>query len=67
MDGHSKKTLMIAENPPLFMYQPIYVEGILKNTPPIKDTFDSIYEISTNMIIDIDNNEFIKHFEESQK
>ena len=50
-----------------FMYQPIYVEGILKNTPPIKDTFDSIYEIYTNKIINIDNDEFIKHFEESQK
>ena len=49
------------------MYQPISVEGILKNTPPIKDTFDSIYEISTNKIINIDNDEFIKHFEESQK
>ena len=40
---------------------------ILKNTPPIKDTFDSIYEISTNKIIDIDDDQFIKHFEESQK
>ena len=47
--------------------RPIYVEGILKNTPPVKDTFDSIYEISTNKIIDIDNEQFIKHFEESQK
>ena len=49
------------------MYQPISVEGILKNTPPIKDSFDSIYEINTNNIINIDNDEFIKHFEESQK
>ena len=50
-----------------YMYQPISVEGILKNTPPIKYNFDSIYEINTNKIINIDNDEFIKHFEESQK
>ena len=30
--------------------------------PQIKDNFDNIYEISTNKIIDIDNDEFIKHF-----
>ena len=62
--------VMIKLDKPLkarYMYQPIYVEGILKNTPPIKDTFDSIYEISTNKIIDIDNDQFIKHFEESQR
>ena len=49
------------------LFLPNRSKGILKNTPPIKDTFDSIYEIYTNKIINIDNDEFIKHFEESQK
>ena len=28
------------------MYQPIAVEGVLKNTPPIKEVYNSIYELT---------------------
>ena len=37
-----------------YMYQPIAVEGILKNTPPIKNVYNSIYEMSVETIEDID-------------
>ena len=37
-----------------YMYQPIVVEGILKNTPPIKEIYNSIYEIKADLLEDID-------------
>ena len=37
-----------------YMYQPIAVEGILKNTPPIKEVYNSIYELTADKIEDID-------------
>ena len=37
-----------------FMYQPIVIEGILKNTPPIENVYNSIYEIEAESIKDID-------------
>ena len=36
------------------MYQPILVEGILKKTPPIKNVYNSIYQVSAESIKDID-------------
>ena len=36
------------------MYQPILIEGVLKTTPPIKDVYNSIYEVSAESIRDID-------------
>ena len=40
-----------------FMYQPIIIEGILKNTPPIKNVYNSIYEVTAENIKDIDMEE----------
>ncbi len=37
-----------------YMYQPIAVEGILKNTPPIKNVYNSIYEMKAEKLEDID-------------
>ena len=37
-----------------YMYQPIAVVGILKNTPPIKNVYNSIYEMNVETIEDID-------------
>ena len=37
-----------------FMYQAILIEGVLKKTPPIKDVYNSIYEVSAESIRDID-------------
>ncbi len=37
-----------------YMYQPIAVEGVLKNTPPIKEVYNSIYELTAEKIEDID-------------
>ena len=37
-----------------YMYQPIIIEGILKKTPPVKNVYNSIYEISAETIKDID-------------
>ena len=37
-----------------YMYQPIAVEGILKNTPPIENVYNSIYEMNVDTIEDID-------------
>ena len=37
-----------------YMYQPIAVEGILKNTPPITEVYNSIYELTADKIEDID-------------
>ena len=37
-----------------FMYQPIAIEGILKNTPPIKNVYNSIYEVTAEKIEDIE-------------
>ena len=36
------------------MYQPIAVEGVLKNTPPIKEVYNSIYELTAEKLEDID-------------
>ena len=44
-----------------------YICDNISKIPQINDNFDNIYEISTNKTIDIDNDEFVKHFKESQK
>ena len=36
-----------------YMYQPIAVEGILKSTPPIKNVYNSIYEMKAEKLEDI--------------
>ena len=36
------------------MYQPIAVEGVLKNTPPIKEIYNSIYELTAEKLEDIE-------------
>ena len=36
------------------MYQPILIEGVLQKTPPVKDVYNSIYEVSAESIKDID-------------
>ena len=36
------------------MYQPIAVEGILKNTAPIEEIYNSIYEMTAEKLEDID-------------
>ena len=37
-----------------YMYQPIAIEGILKNIPPIKEVYNSIYEMTAEIIEDIE-------------
>ena len=37
-----------------YMYQPILIEGILKKTPPVKNVYNSIYEVFADNIMDID-------------
>ncbi len=37
-----------------FMYQPILIEGILNKTLPIKNVYNSIYQVSAETIKDID-------------
>ena len=37
-----------------YMFQPILVEGVIKNTPPIKEVYNSIYEMKVTKIVDID-------------
>ncbi len=37
-----------------YMYQPIAVEGILKNTAPIEEIYNSIYEMTAEKLEDID-------------
>ena len=37
-----------------YMYQPIAVEGILKNIPPIEEIYNSIYEMTAENLEDID-------------
>ena len=37
-----------------YMYQPIAIEGVLKNTPPIKEVYNSIYEVNAEKVEDID-------------
>jgi hypothetical protein len=37
-----------------YMYQPIIIEGVLKKTPPVKNVYNSIYEVSAETIKDID-------------
>lgn len=37
-----------------YMYQPIAVEGILKNTAPIEEIYNSIYEMTAESLEDID-------------
>ena len=36
------------------MFQPIAVEGVLKNTPPIKEVYNSIYELTAEKLEDIE-------------
>ena len=45
------------------MYNPISVEGVLKNTQPIKEVYNSIYEITVNKIEDIDREIYVKLLE----
>ena len=40
-----------------YMYQPIAVEDILKNTPPIKNVYNSIYEMKADKLEDIEFDE----------
>ena len=42
-----------------YMYQPILVEGIIRNTLPIKEIYNSIYEMKAIKITDIDFEELI--------
>ena len=37
-----------------YMFQPIAVEGVLKNTPTIKDVYNSIYELTADKLEDIE-------------
>ncbi len=37
-----------------YMYQPIVIEGILKNTPPVENVYNSIYEMKAELLEDID-------------
>ena len=37
-----------------YMFQPIAVEGVLKKTPPIEEIYNSIYEMTAEMLEDID-------------
>ena len=37
-----------------YMYQPIAIEGILKNTAPIEKVYNSIYEMQADKLEDID-------------
>ena len=46
-----------------YMYNPISVEGVLVNTPPIKDVYNSIYEMTVDEIIDIDQAKYVKLLE----
>jgi len=46
-----------------YMYNPISVEGVLKNTQPIKEVYNSIYEITVNKIEDIDQEIYVKLLE----
>ena len=43
-----------------YMHKPISVEGILINTPPIKEVYNSIYEMNLDKIIDIDVEKYAK-------
>ena len=40
-----------------FMYQPIAIEGVLKNTKPIEEVYNSIYEMEAESVQDIDMDE----------
>ena len=40
-----------------YMYQPIAIEGILIKTPPIKNAYNSIYEMNAEKLEDIDMND----------
>ena len=42
-----------------YMYQPILVEGIIRNTLPIKEIYNSIYEMKAIKITDIDFEELV--------
>ncbi len=42
-----------------YMYQPILVKGVLKNTPPIKSVYNSIYEMKAITLVDIDFEELV--------
>tara|TARA_B100001758_G_C18114516_1_gene455404 strand:- start:31 stop:588 length:558 start_codon:yes stop_codon:yes gene_type:complete len=46
-----------------YMYNPISVEGVLINTKPIKEVYNSIYEITVNKIEDIDQDLYVKLLE----
>ena len=37
-----------------YMYQPIAVEGVLINTAPIEEIYNSIYELNAEKLEDID-------------
>ena len=48
------------------MYNPISVEGILINTPPIKEVYNSIYEMKVDKILDINEEKYLKTIDELQ-
>ncbi len=49
-----------------YMYNPISVEGILINTPPIKEVYNSIYEMKVDKILDINEEKYLKTIDELQ-
>ena len=42
-----------------YMFQPILVEGVIKNTPPIEEIYNSIYEMKALNISDINYDELL--------
>lgn len=40
-----------------FMYKPISVRGVLRKTKPMKDSFNSIYEMTAEKLVDINMDE----------
>ena len=48
------------------MYKPISVEGILIKTDPVKEVYNSIYEIKVDKILDIKEEKYLKTIEDLQ-
>ena len=42
-----------------YMFQPILVEGVIKNTPPIEEIYNSIYEMKALNISNINYDELL--------
>ena len=50
-----------------FMYNPISVEGILIKTSPVKNVYNSIYQMNVDKVIDIDQDLYVKLLEKLLK